>query len=327
MGRRVGTHATLLGLTLVGFVLRVDGLARQALWSDEDITLDRARLPLGDMLGALPVEHAPLYFAFMRPWTLLAGDGDFALRFPSALAGAIAIALAGYVGLRLFGRIAGITAALLVATQPFAISYGQEARMYSLLLVFCLAAPAAVLHAEVLDRRGAPSSRRWCAWAAAGALAALATLTHFYGALIAFVLGAWALHDVFWARDGASRHSDGDESAGALEIERGFASFRRAVTRRWALTGVVAAVVVLPWLPRALGVGGFDLSDEALHDPTEVERDVKEAENAVGDEFFVFPGDLFVVPRRGVEWRAAGGLGVHWVNGNGLELAMRRADW
>ena len=237
---------------MVGFVLRLDGLARQALWSDEDITLDRARLPLGEMLGGLPVEHAPVYFASMRPWTILAGDGDYALRFPSALAGAVAVALAGYVGSRLFGRVAGIIAALLVATQPFAVSYGQEARMYSLLLALCFAAPAAVLRAEAGAQRGV-SSRRW--WLAAGVLTALAALTHYYGALIAIVLGAWGLHDVFWAGRSAERstgansafRSDGDN----IDVTRS------TIVRRWSLTGIVAALLFLPWLPRALGVGGF----------------------------------------------------------------------
>lgn len=268
----------LAGLTLAGFWLRVDGLARQALWSDEDITLDRARLPLLEMLYALPVEHAPLYFISMRPWTLLAGEGDFALRFPSALAGTVAIALAGIVGARLFGRIAGVTAALLVATQLFAVSYGQEARMYALLLAFSLAAPAAILRAERLQRRGAPA-RRW--WIAAGILIALTALTHHYGALIAFVLGAWAAHDVFWAANGASNGvssgtssatsggmshgtsggvsggASGGVSGGAGASRRSGAPSRAAIFRNWSITFATAAVLYLPWLPRALQIGEF----------------------------------------------------------------------
>ncbi len=187
------------------------------------------------MLGSLPLEHVPLYFVTMRPWTILAGEGDFALRFPSALAGAIAIALAGFVGARLFGRMAGATSALLVATQLFAISYGQEARMYSLLLALALAAPAAVLRAESLERRGSPV-RRW--WIGAGILTAFAALTHYYGALAAFALAAWVLHDMYWA----TRQSG---------------TYIRPIFRRWFMVFGTAAVIFLPWLPRAMRIGDF----------------------------------------------------------------------
>ena len=50
------TRLLLAGLCLLAFALRAHRLAAQSLWSDEDITLDRAGLPLRELLAGLPVE-------------------------------------------------------------------------------------------------------------------------------------------------------------------------------------------------------------------------------------------------------------------------------
>lgn len=244
-----------VALTLIAFVLRAYDLAGQCLWSDEDIALDRSQLPLGQLLGSLPVEHAPLYFVLLRAWTALAGHGDLALRFPSALAGTLAVPLGVQVASRLAGRWAGATVGLLLASQPFAVSYGQEARMYALLLALSLAAPLAILRAEraSADRaqrrpsappRGAdagPSSARpasrgaraW--WLVAGLLAAIATYTHYYGALVGLILAAW----------------------GAFAIGMAPSSERARVAGGWLLAGAAAVAAFAPWLPRAALLIGF----------------------------------------------------------------------
>jgi len=142
-----GWRALGLALTLVAFALRAHRLAAQSLWSDEDITLDRARLPLPEMVAALPREHAPLYFVLVRLWTRLAGEGDLALRFPSLACGVLAVPLAAAVTWRLAGRRTAAIAALVVAVNPFQVWYGQEARMYTLLGTLALGALAAALRA------------------------------------------------------------------------------------------------------------------------------------------------------------------------------------
>lgn len=224
-------RAVLLGLTLLGFALRAWRLGGQSLWSDEDITLDRARLGPLALLDALPVEHAPGYFWLQQGWTRLAGESDTALRFPSLLFGILAIPLAWYVLRRLVGREAALVLGLLVAVNPFLVSYGQEARMYSALLALSLAALAAALRAE--RETGARAAR---AWAACGALAAACVYSHYYGVLTAIVLAAWALVALYAADPGVRA--------------RAFAG--------WAGAGLLALLLFLPWLPRALGVLGYE---------------------------------------------------------------------
>ncbi len=128
-----------LAITWLAFALRVSGLTAQSLWRDE---VDALRFAMQPLLALLEMfrrhgENGPLFFLMLRPWLQLAGSGEFALRFPSALAGALAVP-AGYVLLRrLSGRRGpAAIAALLSATAPYAVWYGQEAKMYALLLLW-----------------------------------------------------------------------------------------------------------------------------------------------------------------------------------------------
>ena len=64
--RSVRTRSWLVACTLLAAGLRAWDIAGQSLWSDEDITLDRARTALGAMLAGLPGEHAPLYLSLIH---------------------------------------------------------------------------------------------------------------------------------------------------------------------------------------------------------------------------------------------------------------------
>ena len=80
-----------------------------------------------------PGENGPLYFAALRPWLMLAGPTEFALRFPSVLAGTLAVPAVYILAKRLAGARAALVAALLAATAPYLVWYGQEAKMYAAL--------------------------------------------------------------------------------------------------------------------------------------------------------------------------------------------------
>ena len=71
-------RAVLVASLLVAFGLGAYRLGAQSLWSDEDITLDRAEAPVATILAELPPEHTPLYFVALRGWTRLAGTSDVA---------------------------------------------------------------------------------------------------------------------------------------------------------------------------------------------------------------------------------------------------------
>ncbi len=139
-----------LAITWVAFLLRAATLAGQSLWRDEVDAIRFSAWSLPELVtGLARVGHnGPLFFLLLRSWRLLTGDSEFALRYPAALLGALACPL-GYVLARQLGfsRRAGWLLALLLATSPYLVWYGQEAKMYALLLVLVSLAFIAYLKA------------------------------------------------------------------------------------------------------------------------------------------------------------------------------------
>ena len=93
MSSRIRT--LLLLLILVAFGWRVHGLSNQSLWRDEVDAIYFATRHLPETLSMFVQagQNGPLFFVALRPWFSLAGTGEFALRFVSALAGTASVAL------------------------------------------------------------------------------------------------------------------------------------------------------------------------------------------------------------------------------------------
>jgi len=144
------TRWTLLVITWVAFLIRTINLTTQSLWRDEvDAIILSGWTPQELITGLFRVGHnGPLFFVLLRFWRNLTGNSEFALRYPSALLGALAVPL-GYVLARQLGfrRRAGLLLGLLLATSPYLVWYGQEAKMYALLLVLVMLAFIAYLKA------------------------------------------------------------------------------------------------------------------------------------------------------------------------------------
>lgn len=163
-----------VGIVLLAGIVRVCGLGTQSLWMDEAFSHLFATLPLGLAWQAMIVDavHPPLYYLLLRPWLTLVGDSEFALRFPSALAGVLTVALLLRVGRDWLGERAAGWAALLLALNPLHVWYGQEARMYALLGLSSLVVLAAFWRVLRRRRRGD--------WVILGVLSALAYVTHYF---------------------------------------------------------------------------------------------------------------------------------------------------
>jgi 4-amino-4-deoxy-L-arabinose transferase-like glycosyltransferase len=139
-----------LTLTWVAFLLRTLTLAGQSLWRDEVDAIRFSSWPILELAtGLFRVGHnGPLFFLLLRPWRSLSGDSEFALRYPSALFGALAVPLGFVLARQLgFSRQVGLLLGLLLATSPYLVWYGQEAKMYTLLLVLISIAFIAYLKA------------------------------------------------------------------------------------------------------------------------------------------------------------------------------------
>jgi len=142
-------------LTLVALAVRLVDLGSQGLWYDEAYSVFIARLPVAEAWRALVADgvHPPLYYFLLRGVVLL-GDSEFALRLPSAIAGALTVPLVFAIGRLLVGPRAGLAAAGLLAIAPFHVWQSREARMYALL---GLAWVACLLTYLLLLRRRSPA--------------------------------------------------------------------------------------------------------------------------------------------------------------------------
>ncbi len=78
--------------------------------------------------------NPPFYYLILHYWILLAGDSEFAIRVPSAIAGALAIPVIYSIGSMLLSRVAGLIAALILSLSAYHVRYSQEARTYSLMV-------------------------------------------------------------------------------------------------------------------------------------------------------------------------------------------------
>lgn len=126
-------------ITFVGFVLRMYHAAHLWLWGDEAWGLYLIRRGFGQLIPETALDqHPPLYYQLIYLWSQFAGHSELALRLFSIFLGVLTIPLAYKVGMRLSGRTVGIVAALLTAIAPFSVYYGQEARMYSLVIALSL---------------------------------------------------------------------------------------------------------------------------------------------------------------------------------------------
>jgi len=215
-----------LFLTWVAFAMRVLGLDFQSLWRDEVDTLSFATRALPDLLETFrkPGENGPAFFLALRSWLAAGGHSEFALRFPSAWAGTLAVPVIYVLVKRLAGRLPALIAILLAATAPYLIWYGQEAKMYAALT---LLVPLSLwLTVEAAQRGGL-----W-RWLLLYLVTTLCFYTHLLAVLVVPVQALWLL----------------------------IAPSGRRSARRWITAVIYLAALLLPYLPLLRWQAGMWLS-------------------------------------------------------------------
>lgn len=141
----------LVGILVLGALLRLLQLDFQPLWWDEGYSVFFATRDFSDMLARTAIDiHPPLYYALLQLWLGLVGKDATALRLLSVVIGSAAIPLVYLTAKRLFDSGVGLVAAFLMAIAPLSIYYSQELRMYGLVLFLGLASVA--LQLQILRR-------------------------------------------------------------------------------------------------------------------------------------------------------------------------------
>jgi 4-amino-4-deoxy-L-arabinose transferase-like glycosyltransferase len=202
-------YAALSAVILIGAYLRLTALSRQSLWFDEIDVVVRAQRPFGQVLHTFVQqgENGPLYNLMLALWIRLAGISEIAVRFPSAVAGTLAIPLIYLLGRRVAGSTVGLLAAALLAISPYHVWYSQEAKMYSIVVLLALASTYAFVAALETNER------LW--WVAYVVVTSLMFYTHVVTVLV-FV--AQSLYAVLSYRSWPGREKSWLISAAALTL-------------------------------------------------------------------------------------------------------------
>lgn len=229
------TWALLILLILLSWAVRLYRLDSKSIWSDEGLTIYRVRQDLAfNLTNQIIVQgvvtkdtQPPLYFILLHLVRAMAGEGEFALRYPSVAFAVLAIPLLYISAKRLISHVAGLAGAFLGAISAVYLWYAQEMRMYTMLVALSLLSTYALLRA-LGERTGWRCSK--VIWLLAYLLSSGAILyTHYSGFFLLIFQGL---------------------------VMAGFI----IRSRRWrmaALVGVacVAALPLVPFVLRRLGSG------------------------------------------------------------------------
>ena len=129
--------------------------SRSALWLDEALSVNVARLPLSQLQDALKHDGAPpLYYVALHFWTDVFGTGNVAVRSMSGVFMAGAVVATWFAARRFTGAGGAWIAAAVMLASPYAIRYATEARMYSLEML--LVASGIVVFQRAMERPTRP---------------------------------------------------------------------------------------------------------------------------------------------------------------------------
>lgn len=176
-------------LVLAILVLHLGFLTRHSLWNNEFITLQSIELPYGEMIRErVEHNHAPGYFIMLKAWSGVAGDGEAALRFPSAVLSLLGIAVIWGLARELFGPRWALLALAFAGLNQAPLELSTDARMYSWLYLASGATLWALIH--YLERGGKPALG---ALAAAGVFGISAHLLYLLvtAGMVVFLIAGW----------------------------------------------------------------------------------------------------------------------------------------
>jgi mannosyltransferase len=218
------TRVSPLVLAGIAFVLVVGAgfffYTRSALWLDEALTVNIARLPFGKLDAALKQDGAPpLYYVLLHFWTAAFGTGKVASRALSGLFMSGAVVVTWFAARRFMGRTGAWIAVVVMVANPYTIRYATEARMYSLEMLLVASGFIAVQRA--LEK---PVAGRLAVVAVLVALFMYTQYWSFYLLAVVFGLLVWTA----WRGE------------------------RREAARRVLLAMIIGGLAFAPWLPTFL---------------------------------------------------------------------------
>jgi 4-amino-4-deoxy-L-arabinose transferase-like glycosyltransferase len=120
-------------------ILRFVYIDRFEVWLDEAYCFELASKPVGALLSALRTgNEPPLHLVTLHFWMKLFGESAMAMRSLSALASTATVGLVVFWKTPWLSQRARLLAGLFLAITPISLYYGQQVRMYAILVLVIL---------------------------------------------------------------------------------------------------------------------------------------------------------------------------------------------
>jgi mannosyltransferase len=173
---RIAATAELALSAILGFIF----LGSHSLFLDESVSANLATAPWHTFTDVVSHREANmgLYYLVLRGWVVF-GHSEVALRSLSVVATVLALAVVIVIARDLFGQRAALIGGLLLAVDPLAMEFTQDARGYALAIL--LVSASSLLFLRGILR---PSSRPWLTWSAYALVSALGAYANFWAALV-----------------------------------------------------------------------------------------------------------------------------------------------
>lgn len=193
--RKARYYTILYLLILMIFAIAVSGALylNQSLRLDEAQSLWQSRGSFSSILKLIAHDvHVPLYHLILHVWLTLFGNGVVAVRVLSLIFFILNIPAIYALGKLAYSRAVGLFSATIVATSPFMVWYGNEARMYSLLTLLTIL--NSYFFVSIYKKRGT-----YWSWIGYTITAILGVYTHyfFFLLLVAQVVFFFAKKEIF----------------------------------------------------------------------------------------------------------------------------------
>ena len=197
-----------------------------SIWFDESYSAYLIRGDFGQIWDMTAQDvHPPLFYFALKIWSSIFGTSDVALRFMSVFFGLIAIVFIFHLVKKWFGMRAASLSTIFVAISPMFIRFGQEMRMYT--MVLAIAAIATYVLTLALEMAADKRGRKY--WAIYAILISAGMWTHYFSAFM------WLAHVVMIVV----------HFGGIKKIIDNKKLFRTII-----FTYAFAVLLYLPWIPR-----------------------------------------------------------------------------
>lgn len=177
-------------ITLVGILLRFHNYATFSLFNDELSALTRLQFSTFNNLiekGVKPDMHPAGVQLLLFLITRLFGNSEAVIRLPFVLAGILAIPLIYAIGKKMFNETAGLLTSSALAVLQYPVYFSQQARPYSLGLLFCLLMVYFLLKIIESGKKGIPVKNSWYAGFILSGVCCM--YIHYFSFLFAGIIG------------------------------------------------------------------------------------------------------------------------------------------